>query len=347
VGSCQCRPQDDPRRSSKVRVFLSYRRADVGGYAGRIGDTLRQRLGPRGVFHDVAAIAPGEDFLAATDRAIDECDAVLVIIGPGWLVASTGEDAPRLFQAEDYVRLELQRALQREARILPVLVGNAAMPTADDWPEELRELSRRQAVVLHDASWSEDVEGLVRAVRGEQPKPARRKRWLTIAAPILIVLVLTTTGILVWRSNVDNASSPPLPGCGLSTGTGWRSLSLDKHPTGVIEQPNGTFTITVSAARWRTQDDGWQVQLTTTLKNDTTESVTHGEWKYKDLLVAQRPNRAICFSADPTVVDPNTVGEAEVGFAVRCKPDGLIQLVTEDRKETIAVTDHALDPGTC
>lgn len=328
-----------------MRVFLSYRRADVGGYAGRIGDTLRQRFGPRGVFHDVAAIAPGEDFLAATDQAIDECDAVLVIIGPGWLAASVGEDTPRLFQAGDYVRLELQRALLRQARILPVLVGNATMPATTDWPDELREINRRQAVVLRDASWSEDVEGLVRAIRGDQPKPVRRRRWLVVAVSILIALALTTAGIMVWRSNADEANS--LPDCGSSTGTGWRQLSLDKHPTGVITKPNGTVSITVGAARWRPVNDGWQVQLATTMKNDTTESVYHGGWRYQYLTVAQRRYDPVCFSGDPSLVDPNTVGDGQIGFVVRCEPAGLIQLVLEDRSDTIDVTDHALDPGTC
>jgi hypothetical protein len=66
-----------------VQIFLSYRRNDVGGYAGRLSDALRERLGARSVFQDVTAIERGEAFTAAIDRALDECDAVLAIIGPG------------------------------------------------------------------------------------------------------------------------------------------------------------------------------------------------------------------------------------------------------------------------
>src|SRR5687768_16984284 len=82
------------RPSLRVRIFLSYRRADVGGHAGRLHDTLTRLLGPKGVFHDVTAIAPGRDFTAEVDRAIRECDAVFAVIGPGWLTA-TNPDGSR------------------------------------------------------------------------------------------------------------------------------------------------------------------------------------------------------------------------------------------------------------
>jgi hypothetical protein len=61
--------------------FLSYRRGDVAGHAGRLADALRQRLGARSVFQDVTAIAPGQDFTAALDPALDDSDVVLAVIG--------------------------------------------------------------------------------------------------------------------------------------------------------------------------------------------------------------------------------------------------------------------------
>jgi hypothetical protein len=67
-----------------VHIFLSYRRGDVGGYAGRLTDALRRRLGAKSVFQDVTAIARGQDYTAAIDRALDDSDAVLAVIGPGY-----------------------------------------------------------------------------------------------------------------------------------------------------------------------------------------------------------------------------------------------------------------------
>jgi len=70
------------RFGGPVRIFLSYRRGDAGGYTGRLTDVLQQRLSPKSVFQDVIAIGPGEDYTAAIDRALSDCDAVLVVIGP-------------------------------------------------------------------------------------------------------------------------------------------------------------------------------------------------------------------------------------------------------------------------
>ena len=77
-----------------MQVFLSYRRNDVGGYAGRLTDALLDRLGANTVFHDVSAIAPGQNFTVAIDRALDECDALLAMIGPGWLRSATHRAIP-------------------------------------------------------------------------------------------------------------------------------------------------------------------------------------------------------------------------------------------------------------
>jgi hypothetical protein len=131
-----------------VQVFLSYRRGDVPGHAGRLADALRQRLGTDSVFQDVVAIAPGQDFTAAIDRALDDCDAVLAVIGPGWRTAATPQGAPRLFDADDYVRLELARALDRNVRVVPVLVGGAALPAASELPDDLKGLSGWREVLL-------------------------------------------------------------------------------------------------------------------------------------------------------------------------------------------------------
>jgi FPC/CPF motif-containing protein YcgG len=57
-----------------VRIFVSYRRADVGGHAGRLSDTLVHRLGAKSVFQDVTAIAAGRDFASAIREALDACD---------------------------------------------------------------------------------------------------------------------------------------------------------------------------------------------------------------------------------------------------------------------------------
>ncbi len=212
-----------------MRVFLSYRRNDVGGYAGRLSDDLRQRLGAKSVFQDVTAIALGEAFTAAIDRALDESDAVVAVIGPGWVTASTPEGSPRLLDRDDYVRLELARALQREVRVVPVLVGGASLPTADALPEDLRGLVERQGMVLRDESWHQDVESLVRSLRGEPAVPTmRRRRWL-ISGAAAVVIGLGVGAWWLWG---------PASGNGTGQGSG---LTLEIRPD--HGQPSAAFVV--------------------------------------------------------------------------------------------------------
>ena len=221
-----------------MQVFLSYRRRDVGGYAGRLADALRQRLGTDSVFQDVVAIAPGQDFTAAIDRALDDCDAVLAVIGPGWLTAATPQGAPRLFDADDYVRLELARALDRNVRVVPVLVGGAALPAASELPDDLKGLVRRQAVVLHDETWHQDVNGLVGSLRGEPAVPTtRRPRWLVTGAAVAAVLVALGAAAWWWGAGSGGGSGggqqAEPPTCApLAAGEGWSRIALNDDPTG-------------------------------------------------------------------------------------------------------------------
>jgi hypothetical protein len=91
---------------------------------------------------------------------------VLAVIGLAWVTASTPSGVRGLDQADDHVRLELGTALARDARVIPVLVGRAAMPSRADLPDALQGLADRQAIVLHDETWQQDVDGLLSRLRG-------------------------------------------------------------------------------------------------------------------------------------------------------------------------------------
>jgi hypothetical protein len=336
------------RAGRAVRIFLSYRRSDVGGHAGRLADALLRRLGARSVFQDVTAIAPGQDFTAELDRALDDSDAVLAVIGPGWLTAATSQGAPRLFEADDYVRLELARALHRNVRVVPVLVGGAALPAAAELPDKLRGLVQRQAVVLHDETWHQDVDGLVRSLRGEPAVPGRRsRRWLVTG----VVAVVLVAGAAAWwwgpGSGGQAGSEQELAPCAPPNGQGWNRIVLNKDPTGEEKVEDGSLVFKVEDARWRAQGGAWQVILATSMQNATSGSRYHRDWRYQSLVVGQRVFKATCFSSNPGLVDRGTVGDARIGFAVRCKPVGYIQLVVEDDKARISVTDDTLEPGAC
>ena len=106
-------------------VFISYRREDSPGHAGRLFDGLRARFGPDVVFMDVHAIGAGADFVAAIERAVGSCGALVAIIGPGWRATAGGDGQGRLDDPHDLVRLEIGGALTRGIPVVPVLVDEA------------------------------------------------------------------------------------------------------------------------------------------------------------------------------------------------------------------------------
>ena len=157
-----------------MQIFISYRREDTAGRAGRLFDALVGRFGERDVFQDVAGIAPGADFDRAIDAAIHRSDVVLVIIGEDWATLS-GPAGRRLDAHDDYVRREVAAALTSGVPVVPVLVGGATMPVAAQLPDDLAPLARRQAVIVRDDTWHQDIDALVRRLQhegGDRPPAA-------------------------------------------------------------------------------------------------------------------------------------------------------------------------------
>jgi WD40 repeat protein len=142
-------------------VFISYRRQDTIHFAGRLYDRLADRLGDDQVFMDVARIGPGIDFAEAITQAVSACQVLLAVIGPAWLTATDEQGRRRLDDPKDFVRLEIQAALDRDIRVIPILVSGANMPRADQLPRRLAKLARRNAITMHDDSIPEDAERLL------------------------------------------------------------------------------------------------------------------------------------------------------------------------------------------
>ena len=156
--------------SPLLRVFVSYRREDTAGYAGRLYDSLTSRLDVADVFMDVGNIEPGVDFTVAIADAVESCDVMLALIGSRWVTAVTPEGRRRLEDADDYVAAEIGAALERHVRVIPVLIENTPMPAADSLPERLRGLARRNAIELSTVSWRTDLEALVAALHRLTPQ---------------------------------------------------------------------------------------------------------------------------------------------------------------------------------
>ena len=121
-------------------IFISYRREDTEGQAGRLFDDLVEQFGKDSVFMDVAGIEPGRDFRRAIDEQVSSCGVLLALIGKSWLDAKDESGRRRLDDAMDFVRLETGSALKRDIPVIPVLVRGASMPRADQLPRIWRTL---------------------------------------------------------------------------------------------------------------------------------------------------------------------------------------------------------------
>jgi DNA-binding beta-propeller fold protein YncE len=126
------------------KIFISYRREETDFAAGWLFERLEGRFGAQ-VFQDVDSIEPGDDFAEVITAAVGSCDVLLVLIGDQWLTIEGEDGRRRLDDPDDFVRLEIEAALARDIRVIPILVGKARLPRADELPPSLAKLVRRHA----------------------------------------------------------------------------------------------------------------------------------------------------------------------------------------------------------
>jgi hypothetical protein len=188
-------------------IFISYRRDDAEGQAGRLFDDLVSHFGEGAVFMDVAGIEPGTDFRRAIDAHVASCGVLLAVIGKSWLDAKDESGRRRLEDAGDFVRLETASALKRDIPVVPVLVQDAKMPRAEQLPSDLKELAYRNGVELTHARWDSDVQVLVKTLErhvkpnqegaGSSGSPKKSRRTAVVAALTLLAIVIAAYSLYV------------------------------------------------------------------------------------------------------------------------------------------------------
>ena len=185
-------------------VFISYRREDSSGYAGRLFDILSTHFGRENIYMDLDTIRGGDNFETVIEEKISQCDVLLAVIGERWLTITGVNGSRRLDMADDFVRLEIAKALERGVRVIPVLVGGATMPHQDDLPNDLRPLSFHQAMDLRDAHFHADAEQLMDELNKTVPSIKSRPRKLksnrlALAVSSVLAVAVIVGGILVFR----------------------------------------------------------------------------------------------------------------------------------------------------
>ena len=144
-------------------IFISYRRSDSADITGRIYDRLVQAFDKSSVFKDVDSLRAGLDFRVILDDALRNCDVFLAIIGIQWLETRNSDGSRRIDNPRDFVRIEIEAALERNIPVIPVLVQDVSMPLASELPLAIRDLTYRQALkVRPDPDFHNDMDRLIR-----------------------------------------------------------------------------------------------------------------------------------------------------------------------------------------
>jgi hypothetical protein len=243
-------------------IFLSYRREDTEGQAGRLYDDLVAAFGSDSVFMDVAAIQPGRDFRKSIDQSLNSCGVFLSLIGKSWLTAKDTSGQRRLDDPADFVRIETGAALKRDIPVIPVLVQGASAPKTDQLPDDLKELAFRNAVELTHPRWDSDIQVLIKALHphisqsSSKPEPERvqpgSKLRATKSLAVIAVLLVIVIGLAFYLRPVKKVGDNPANRGAEMTTT---SAAVDPSvPEPIKRSPEKVADLKADAAPIRAED---------------------------------------------------------------------------------------------
>lgn len=177
------------------RIFISYRRADSSAIVGRLYDRLSATFGKVNVFKDVDDIPLGANFRQVLNQEVSHCDVLLVMIGQEWHNHDAITGQSRLFDPDDFVRIEVESGLARDnLMVIPVLVNETVMPTRDELPPSLDDLCDLNAAILrNDPDFNRDSEWLIEQIQNSFTVEKVQKRRISpmmIGTGVLLLIAL-------------------------------------------------------------------------------------------------------------------------------------------------------------
>ncbi|MDF1814450.1 MAG: toll/interleukin-1 receptor domain-containing protein, partial [Verrucomicrobiales bacterium] len=189
------------------KFFISYRRDDSRIESWAIYDLLSKYYGKRNVFIDVAGIKAGRDFRSQITEAINQCDLIVVMIGKNW--EGRTDQGLRISSPDDFVRIEVEAALKKDGSpILPILVSDRKMPTAEGLPECIQPITFQHALEFRpQLDFERDKQRILKEIKERFP-PGIWQRWRGVAVKTMIstalIAVLAISMVLIFLTSQNN-----------------------------------------------------------------------------------------------------------------------------------------------
>jgi hypothetical protein len=108
---------------------------------------------------------PGRNFKKQIYEALEKSDVLIAVIGPNWLDEIKVDGGRRLGDPDDYVRIEIATALQRDIPVIPILLDGTPPPEAHRLPKDLEALSLSSGLKVHNDSFHRDLLPLEKELR--------------------------------------------------------------------------------------------------------------------------------------------------------------------------------------
>jgi hypothetical protein len=155
--------QSHPEGAVAGKIFISYRRDDSRYQAAKIYDAFVRGLPRENIFMDVDTIPLGVDFVKVLEGWVEQCEVLLVLMGPNWANSTDPKTRKRrVDNPKDFVRVELRGALTRDIPVVPVLLDGAELPDEADLPDDIKGLLNRNAEFVDFRTFDADVQRLIK-----------------------------------------------------------------------------------------------------------------------------------------------------------------------------------------
>lgn len=180
------------------RIFISYRRSDTQGYAGRLSDSLESYFGGKRVFRDIEDIKGGSEYAKDIEEQLSAADAVILLMGPNWLSVTNDDGKRRIDDPDDWVVQEIVTAISHGIRVFPVLIEGTTLPRKDELPAKLAPILNYNAVTISDSNWAADTLRLGKTISFDIPTTNERNLfWVQVSIYSMLSLSLIYSAYII------------------------------------------------------------------------------------------------------------------------------------------------------